>query len=129
MTQHPVLPTPEHDEGPSRRVTKGVESSCPARALRPTTAAPDEPEGLSLSARFVAGVGTPIVDQHPRRWLPRRAIRGWFFAELLRLPRIDRQRATQGVVPTPGTGRARRASAERPGPRTVLAPLPAGADS
>ena len=119
-------PTPEHDEGAPRAEDR---LSSPTRRgpLRPATAAPDEPEGLSLAARFEAGAGTPIVDQHPRRWLPRRAIRGWFFADLLRLPRIARQRHAQAVTQSPGTGRGRRASAVRTAPGIASGPASSGA--
>lgn len=119
--------TPKHDEGPSRR-TK-VADARPARALRPATAEVCDHEGLRSSARSKAGAGTPIVNQLTSGWLPRRAFRGWLFAELLRLPRIVRQRASEGVVPLPRTRRVRRASAKRLGRGTVLASSTVRADS
>lgn len=128
MSDPSFLRTLEHDEGALRAEDR---LSSPARRgpLRPATAELCDHGGLRSSARLKTGADTRNGSPSPRHWLPRRARRGWFFAELLRLPRIVRQRPSEGLVPPPGTGRARRASAERPAPGSVSGSLPVGAES
>lgn len=114
--------TLEHDEGAQRAEIRMSSPSTQRGPLRPATAETWDHVGLRRSARLLAGAGPQIVteysDNRPR--LPRRALRGWFLAELLGLPRIVRQGRSAAAESAHDGGRARAARPERLAARRLV---------